>query len=258
MSKRPSAPVRLAAENSEVETTFRWSPSRLARTLSLPEQIAETVGNAIIKGDLEPGHRIQEQDLAAQFDVSRGPVREALRILERDGMVRILPRRGAQVTQLDVGEVNDVFNIRASLLGLAARLIAERPDQTLINQLKRRAEKLTALAKTDADHDRYVSEVYYLNMTMAGGCGNTRLTDLIFSLAHQTLRYSRLGLSSRERRQQSAKNWNALVKSLQKGETQKAQEAAERLVQESRAMAVRLLGQPRRPQGKKVGGAAPR
>lgn len=237
------ASARMAHDDEELSTTFRWSPSRSAQTLSLPEQIAETIGNSIIKGDLQPGQRIQEQNIASQFDVSRGPVREALRILERDGMVRILPRRGAQVTQLSIDEVNDIFTIRASLIGLMARLIAERHDPLLIAKLKQRAETLSDLAKSDADADQYVKESYYLNMTMAGGCGNMRLRDLIYSLAHQTVRYSRLGLSTRERRLQSAKLTKALVRNMLKGDASGAQEAAERLVLESRAMAVTLLQQ---------------
>ncbi|MGE0153521.1 MAG: GntR family transcriptional regulator [Reyranellaceae bacterium] len=241
MSIQHGPSARLAADEDEAGTTFRWSPSRSAQTLSLPEQIAETIGNAIIKGDLEPGQRIQEQTIASQFDVSRGPVREALRILERDGMVRILPRRGAQVTQLSIDEVSDVFAIRASLVGLVARLIAENPDPALIAKLRQRADKLNQLAASDVDADQYVQESYYMNMSMASGCGNPRLRDLIYSLAHQTVRYSRLGLSTKERRQQSAKLHHALVRALQKGDARRAQETAERLVMESRAMAIMLL-----------------
>ena len=216
--------------------------------LSLPEQIAEAIGNAIVTGILEPGQRIQEQGIASEFEVSRGPVREALRILERDGMVQILPRRGAQVTYLSTDEVNDIFAIRASLVQLAVRLIAEKSDPALIGELKRRAETLTRLAESNADADQYVKESYYLNLTMAAGCGNKRLLDMIYSLAHQTLRYSRLGLSTPERRLRSARNTNKLVRALQKGDPQLAQEAVELLIHESRDAAVKLLSEQRQHQ----------
>src|SRR6185295_15358913 len=85
MARKPPA--------QHADPVYAWSPSPSAQTLSLPEQIAERVGNAIIRGNYEPGARIQEQALADQFHVSRGPVREALRILERDGLVRIHARR---------------------------------------------------------------------------------------------------------------------------------------------------------------------
>lgn len=221
-------------------TTFDWLPTASTRTLSLPEQIAEQVGNAIIKGLFEPGHRIQEQELADRFEVSRGPVREALRILEKDGMVQILPRRGAQVTRLNVEEVNEIFEIRTSLFGLAARLFAKRPNEAALGQLKAGLERLQHLAD-DEQADEYVSAVYRMNMTVAQASGNKHLRNMMFSLAHQTLRYSRLGLSTSKRRQQSAKNWRRLYVALLHKDPEAAREAAELLVTQSRDTAVRLL-----------------
>lgn len=220
--------------------------------LSLPEQIAEAIGNAIVTGALEPGQRIQEQGIAGQFEVSRGPVREALRILERDGMVQILPRRGAQVTYLSIDEVNDIFAIRASLVRLAVRLIAEKPEPGLIAELKQRAETMNELARSGSNPDEYVKESYYFNLAMAAGCGNKRLLNMIYSLAHQTLRYSRLGLSTQERRLNSAKSHGKLVRAFQKGDSQTAQETVERLIYESRDTAVRLLREQRQ-EGPKSG-----
>src|SRR4030095_3963046 len=85
--------------------------------MTLPEQIAERIFTAIADGEYAPGDRIREEVLAEQFEVSRGPVREALRILEKDAVVRILPNRGAHVTQLSIQEVSDLFEIRRKLSG---------------------------------------------------------------------------------------------------------------------------------------------
>jgi DNA-binding GntR family transcriptional regulator len=220
--------------------TFDWLPTASARTLSLPEQIAEQVANAIIKGLIEPGQRIQEQELADRFAVSRGPVREALRILERDGMVQILPRRGAQVTRLNIDEVNEIFEIRSALFGLAARLLAARTDAEARQRLKAGVEELQDLAQ--GEHaDEYVGAVYRLNMTVAEASGNRRLRATMFSLAHQTLRYSRLGLATEKRRQQSARNWRRLATAIQHGDAAAAADIAQSLVTQSRDMAVRLL-----------------
>ena len=127
-------PTDMARDNPA--TTSDWTPNPTAHTLSLPEQIAERIGNDIIQGRFERGHRIQEQDIAAQFQVSRGPVREALRILERDGLLQINARRGAQVTELSVAELNGIFDARISLSGLAARRAAERRDAATMPRLK--------------------------------------------------------------------------------------------------------------------------
>jgi len=77
-------------------------PGSRAPMLSLPEQIAEQIGKDILAGRYEPGARIQEVEVANSFNGSRGPVREALRILERDGLIQITARRGAQVTALTI------------------------------------------------------------------------------------------------------------------------------------------------------------
>ena len=98
-------------------------------TQSLPEQIAARLSERIVSGTYSPGQRIMEQNVAEEFEVSRGPVREALRLLEKDGLVMILPRRGAQVTNPSIEEVNEIFDIRAMLNGLRDRLIAEGPHR---------------------------------------------------------------------------------------------------------------------------------
>jgi DNA-binding GntR family transcriptional regulator len=229
-----------AAPRAASETVYAWSPSPSAQTLSLPEQIAERIGNAIIQGSYEPGARVQEQEVADRFQVSRGPVREALRILERDGLVQIHARRGAQVTQLNVGEVNDLFEVRISLLGLAARLAAERRDPEFMARLRAGAERLAEIAK-QGDPDAYTSAVYRHNLMLAEASGNRFLRNLVFSLAHQTLRYARLGLSTSKRRAQSVRNWRLLAAAVQGKDPKAAQEAAEKLVRDSRDTAVKLL-----------------
>lgn len=233
---------RKAAPGSGLETVYAWSPSPSAQTLSLPEQIAERIGNAIIRGAFEPGARIQEQEVADQFQVSRGPVREALRILERDGLVQIHARRGAQVTQLDVDEVNDLFEIRISLLGLAARLVAERRDPDFIARMRASVERLAEVAK-ESDTDAYASAVYRHNLMLAEGSGNRFVHRMVASLSHQTLRYSRLGLSTPKRRAQSLRNWRLLLAAVHGNKPGAAQEAAEKLVRDSRNTAVKMLRQ---------------
>lgn len=227
---------------------FKWSPSRSARTRSLPEQIAELVGNQIVTGDLMPGDRIREQDLAQHFEVSRGPVREALRILEKDGLVQMEPRRGVQVTRLSIQEVSDVFEIRAGLLGVAAKMTAERRDKEAIEKLDRLLERVEAVAAKD-NLNEYVASVQILNLSMAEASGNRRLADMIFSLAHLTFRYSRLGLSTPERRRQSLRNWQQLAAAIRRGDPDEAKAISERLVNESRMMAVRLLVERERETG---------
>src|SRR5258705_190980 len=136
-------------------------PLQLARetplTLSLVEQIAARLSERIVGGDYAPGQRIMEQALADEFQVSRGPVREALRLLEKDGLVTILARRGALVTKLSIDEVREIFDIRAMLNGLRDRVIAEDTDRARhLPLLEKAVAHLTRLARDAERGDDYV------------------------------------------------------------------------------------------------------
>src|SRR5689334_14427523 len=107
-----------------MSTNARFSPPGLTPTL--PLQVAERIGQAIVDEQFQPGERLKEVELALSFGVSRATIREALRILENRGLVDILPQRGARVTELSPKELEDLFEIRAALLGVASRRLAER------------------------------------------------------------------------------------------------------------------------------------
>ena len=219
---------------------YAWSPSPGAAALSLPEQIAESIGGAILRGELDPGERLHEQDIAERFSVSRGPAREALRILERDGLVQIHARRGARVTELTVDEVEEVFEMRAALLGLAMARIAQREDAALRTEMRRRVDQLRALARGD-DAAAYVAAANALNLMLAGASGSRLLRDTYHALAHRTLRYTRLGLATPQRRAQSARNWKRLADAVDAHDAAAARLVAETLVNDSKRMAVALL-----------------
>jgi len=229
---RPVAPDR--------GLVYIGSPVPGSAPLSLPEQIAEAIGASIIRGELDPGQRIHEQDIAERFSVSRGPAREALRILERDGLVQIHARRGARVTELTVDEVEEVFEMRSVLLALAVRRIARRPDPALRAEIRRRVDLLRTLARED-EAERYVRTANELNLMLAGTCGSLLLRNTYHALAHRTLRYTRLGLATPARRAQSARKWRQLCVAVEADDAERAGLLAESLVNDSKAMAVALL-----------------
>lgn len=102
----------------------------------LREVIFETLRNAIITGELKPGERLMEVQLAEKMGVSRTPVREAIRKLELEGLVEMLPRKGAHVADLSIKDIMDVLEVRASLDGLATALAAERIKPEQVKELK--------------------------------------------------------------------------------------------------------------------------
>lgn len=217
-----------------------WSPNPDADTLSLAEQIAKKIGTAIIAREIAPGHRLQEVELATRFQVSRAPIREALRILERDGLVELHARRGAQVTKLTASDLNRIFDPRIVLNGLLARRVAERADPVFAKTFLEGVQWLDQLAKED-DADSYPAGVLRMHRLLATGCDNPYLTRLVFVLTHQTARYTHLGLSTPERRRQSVSNWKRVARAISRHDGPAAQEAAEQLARDSRDTAMKLL-----------------
>jgi len=221
---------------------FEGARDRSQLTHSLAEQIAARLSDRIVSGEYTPGQRIMEQAVAAEFSVSRGPVREALRLLEKDGLVTILARRGAQVTRLSIDEVREIFDVRAMLNGLRDRLIAEHPDRArILAKLEAEVEALTRYAR-DAKHaEAYVDTVFRLNRILTDAAGSRRLRAILGSLALQTLRYSQLGLSTPERRRQSVQHWHKLLKAIKDGDGEAAERIARQRVTDSRDAAIRML-----------------
>lgn len=112
-------------------------------------------------GDVAPGDRINENQLALRFGTSRGPIREALRSLEAGGLVELKPNRGVFVRRLSVEEACDIYAVRAALFGLAGRLCAERLGAADIADLK---AQLAAMERAAADKD---FDAYYpLNLRL--------------------------------------------------------------------------------------------
>ncbi|MGH8616408.1 MAG: GntR family transcriptional regulator [Burkholderiales bacterium] len=213
-----------------------------ALTQSLPEQIAAQLSARIVGGIYAPGQRILEQTIAAEFAVSRGPVREALRLLEKDGLLIILARRGAQVTKPSIAEVKEIFDIRAVLNGVRDRGIAEDPERArLLPSLEAEVGLLEKYARDTKRGKDYVDTVFRINRMLTAASRNHRLQSILDSLALQTLRYSRLGLATPDRRRQSVEHWQKLVEAIRNGNGETAQKIAEQRVLDSRDAAIRAL-----------------
>ena len=224
-------------------SSIRPGKSAGTATLSLAEQIALELAEQIVADRYPPGARIHEVAVSDQFDVSRGPVREALRILERIGLIEILPRRGAIVTSLSEAEVHNLFEIRAVLFGLACSRVAARQPLDLLDQLSTQLETLLPLATAEdsASAQAYVLGVQEMGLSLCNQADSEYLAGILRNLFYQTLRYSRLGLSSVARRKESAQNWVRLLQALRERDTTEADAAARTLVGDSSREAARRL-----------------
>jgi DNA-binding GntR family transcriptional regulator len=217
-------------------------PTPVKLTHSLPEQIAKVLAQRIIDGTVPAGGRIIEQEIAAEFGVSRGPVREALRILEREGLIVVTARRGAQVSKLSIDEVKDLFDIRAALAKLVMARATGHFDDALGAELEDRLAELERLAPSAGKADEFFNRYHDLNLHISRAAGNPRLAQMVETLSLQARRYSRLGLASKERRLISVRHWREVIDRMRAGDAAGAADLTGRGIEASCQEAIRLLG----------------
>jgi DNA-binding GntR family transcriptional regulator len=206
----------------------------------MPEQIAEQITEAVLRGEYQPGDPVPEQELATRFYVSRGPIREALRILEKSGVVRIVPQRGAHITKLTAAEVNDLFQVRRVLYGLLARSVCPATP-ALIDALDAEVRAMEMLGDREDAWDEHARISLRLGRLMFAACSNRRLVEMLEALVNHTARYTRIGLRERARREQSTAGWRTLVTALRAGNADISASALEGLVEAARLAALNEL-----------------
>lgn len=156
--------------------------------LPLRDVVFRTLRQAILKGELEPGERLMEIQLAKKLGVSRTPIREAIRMLELEGLVLMIPRKGAEVARISAKNMQDVLEVRTSLEELAIELACRRMSEEDLEKLKEAEKKfITAIAGGDslkiAESDEAFHDVLY-NAT-----GNEKLVQILNNLREQMYRY---------------------------------------------------------------------
>lgn len=156
--------------------------------LPLRDVVFNTLRQAILRGELKPGERLMEIQLANKLGVSRTPIREAIRKLELEGLVLMIPRRGAEVAEITEKSLRDVLEVRAALEELAVDLACDRISSEDIESLKNAAKEFeTALQGGEvteyAEADVKFHDIIYL------ATDNQRLIQLLYNLREQMYRY---------------------------------------------------------------------
>ncbi|MCD7981174.1 MAG: GntR family transcriptional regulator [Clostridiales bacterium] len=156
--------------------------------LPLRDVVFHTLRTAILKGDLKPGERLMELQLAAKLGVSRTPIREAIRMLEQEGLAVMIPRKGAEVAKMTEKDMEDVLQIRCALEELAVRLSCQNITQTEFQELRAAMEQFREMTRTDdiaaiAKADVNFHDVLYKSAE------NPKLLGLLNNLREQMYRY---------------------------------------------------------------------
>ena len=114
----------------------------LVQSTSLTRLVAESIEEMILAGELPPGHKLNEIALAQRFGISRGPLREAFRLLEEGGLIRQEKNRGAHVREIRLSEAADLYDVRAGLDATAGRLLAGRISDEQLRTLREMTEAM--------------------------------------------------------------------------------------------------------------------
>ena len=168
--------------------------------LPLRDVVFKTLRQAILKGELEPGERLMEIQLAERLGVSRTPIREAIRKLELEGLVLMIPRKGAEVAKISETNLRDVLEVRRSLEELAIDLACQRMTEEELSELKKTEERFAKAIQTGevmeiAQTDESYHEIIY-NSTK-----NQKLVQILNNLREQMYRYRLEYIKDEDKRQ---------------------------------------------------------
>ncbi|WP_341906642.1 FCD domain-containing protein [Polaromonas sp. YR568] len=159
------------ARSVRERTTGDEPPDRSDRSLTL--QLSERIKEMIYAGEVKPGERLNEVALAARMNVSRGPVREAIRILTGFGLVTPVLNRGVYVRELTVGEMVEISELRAVVFGFIAGMAAEQRSSKDVERLRSLIEQMD-VAVEEAEGDGYYRLNLEFHAAVVALCGSKR------------------------------------------------------------------------------------
>lgn len=181
--------------------------------------LVETLRDQIIRGDLVPGQHLRLEEIAARFDVSTMPVREALRDLEAEGLVTIFPHRSAVVTQLSADDLQDIYDIRATLEEMATRLAVPLVTEATLTELTSYVEQM----------DNHLGDVVTLvklnhqfHSTLYAASGRSHLCELTRMLRYRTQHYLHAFIVELGRMPQAQGEHRAVLEACKHGDAEQA------------------------------------
>lgn len=210
--------------------------------LPLRDVVFNTLRKAILKGELKPGERLMEIALAQRLGVSRTPVREAMRKLELEGLVVMIPRRGAQVANITEKDLNDVLEVRIALENLSIQKACSCMTEEELEKLKEAALKFESMTENGnlvrlAEADVEFHEVIYQSSD------NRRLNQVLNNLREQIYRYRVEYLKDEATRKTLVKEHEEIYEAIRARDVKKAQEIAYRHIENQREAIMRSISE---------------
>lgn len=209
------------ANSKSSETDFRIV--RIAAPLR--QSVVENIRSAITTGHFEPGERVTEKELCEMIGVSRTLVREALRQLESEGLINVLPHRGPVVARVSLEQAEQIYLVRRELEGLAAELFASKASQEQQKELKDLLKELKA-SKSSNDRSARLAIKNRFYACLLRGSGNDALRQ-VFDLLNSRVTMLRVtSLQQKGRLQKSLSELTALVDAMVARDASAARRAA--------------------------------
>lgn len=156
--------------------------------LPLRDVVFNTLRKAILSGDLKPGERLMEKQLAEKMGVSRTPIREAIRKLELEGFVIMVPRKGAQVAEITEKDIQDVLEVRGALEALAVRLACNKMEEEDLKSLKDTMQGFSSAAENEDLNEMIEKDVEFHDIIFKSA-QNEKLIQIVNNLREQIHRY---------------------------------------------------------------------
>ena len=204
---------------------------------SVGDAVYDSLKAAITKGDLAPGQRLVERQLSLQLRTSRIPIREAIKKLEKDGLVEKLPKRGFVVKSVTEAEIGEIFGIRAVLESYAAYLATERLTDVLVKKLENSVRAYReALTKNDVERmmtaNRQFHEIIYK------ASGSEQLYTLINNFREYISRYRRTLLTTHEFAKVSLEDHIRMLDAMNQRDKDKVEELVRKHILRGKAIIV--------------------
>lgn len=189
--------------------------------LPLRDVVFNTLRKAILRGELTPGERLMEIQLANKLGVSRTPIREAIRKLELEGLVLMIPRKGAEVAQITEKNMQDVLEVRKALEELSVQLACERITPEQVEEMKMAAEDFRKVLKSGDVTKIAEADVKFHDIIFAA-TNNQRLITLLNNLREQMYRFRVEYLKQKECYPQLLEEHDKLIALISGGEVEEA------------------------------------
>ena len=208
---------------------------------NLRDQTYDIIKNMIILREIEPGKKINEEHIAKEIQVSRTPIREALCRLENEGIVKIIPRRGAFVSDLTETNVREILLIREVLEGLVVRLAVENMDEKTLEKLRKALEKVSTLSEKDRDLINYTRSEVDFHALLLSASNNQMLKNMMEMVnAHlQIIRLRTVVIPERAKR--TVKEHQQILKAIENGDATSAEELMRKHIRSVREVALRNI-----------------